>query len=168
MKTRINIDRFGTLISAITLIISVLLIADKILSTGPTEFILEGGKAVPVEGASYFSWTEVLFFIIAAWLGGMSFIYIILSSIEKESQNKKKEVSKKDGTVVPIANHLAGDEKIMFQNVINNDGLLQRELIVKTGFSEPKVSRLLDKLEGRDLIIRQREGMANRIFLKKG
>ncbi len=169
MTTRINIDRFGTLISAITLIISVLLIADKILSTGPTEFILEGGKAVPVEGASYFSWNEVLFFIIAAWLGGMSFIYIILSSIEKENKDKKEEISKVTGNVgLFTADLLAGDEKVMFQNVIDKDGLLQRELILITGFSEPKVSRLLDKLEGRNLIMRQREGMGNRIFLKKG
>jgi len=44
---------------------------------------------------------------------------------------------------------------------------LQRELILKTGFSEPKVSRLLDKAERRGLVIRQRDGMGNRIFLKK-
>jgi uncharacterized membrane protein len=44
--------------------------------------------------------------------------------------------------------------------------ILQRELISKTGFSEPKVSRLLDKLERRGLIIRQRDGMGNRVLIK--
>ena len=64
-------------------------------------------------------------------------------------------------------NLLEGDEKILFQNIIDNDGMLQRDLIAKTAFSEPKVSRLLDKVERRGLIIRQRDGMGNRIFLKK-
>lgn len=170
-----NTDRLSILISAIVLIISVLLLADKLLSTGPIQFILEDGKAVPVEGASYFSLNEVLFFIITAWLGGMSFLYIILSSREKvapdlvkgsseinESKNESKNIA------MLTANLLEGDEKLLLQNVVDNDGLLQRELILKTGFSEPKVSRLLDKAERRGLIIRQRDGMGNRVFLRKG
>jgi len=38
---------------------------------------------------------------------------------------------------------------------------------MKTGFSEPKVSRLLDRVERRGLIMRQRNGMGNRVLLKK-
>ena len=41
--------------------------------------------------------------------------------------------------------------RVLFQNILDNDGILQRELIVKTGFSEPKVSRLLDKAERRGI-----------------
>lgn len=93
MTTKMNTDRLSILISAIVLIISVILLADKLLSTGPIQFILEDGKAVPVEGASYFSLNEVLFFIITAWLGGMSFLYIILSSREKVAPDLVKESS---------------------------------------------------------------------------
>lgn len=171
MANKINIDRLSILISAIVLIISVLLLADKLLSTGPVQFILEDGKAVPVEGASYFSLNEVLFFIITAWLGGMSFLYIILSSREKVTPALVKEssvITESKNIAMLTANLLEGDEKILFQNIVDNDGLLQRELILKTGFSEPKVSRLLDKAERRGLIIRQRDGMGNRVFLKKG
>jgi len=56
------------------------------------------------------------------------------------------------------ADILEGDEKLLFQNIIDNDGILQRELVMKTGFSEPKVSRLLDRIERRGLIMRQRNG----------
>jgi len=167
--TKVNMDKRGNLISAIVLIISVLLLADKLLSTGPVQFILEDGKAVPVEGASYFSLNEVLFFIITAWLGGMSFLYIILSSREKETPDLKREIleiPESTSTATIAATLLEGDEKILFQNILDNDGILQRDLILKTGFSEPKVSRLLDKVERRGLIIRQRDGMGNRIFLK--
>ena len=171
MTTKMNAERFSILISAIVLIISVLLLADKLLSTGPIQFILEDGKAVPVEGASYFSLNEVLFFIITAWLGGMSFLYIILSSRENVTPDLVKESSviiEGKSIATLTANLLEGDEKILFQNIVDNDGLLQRELILKTGFSEPKVSRLLDKAERRGLIIRQRDGMGNRVFLRKG
>jgi uncharacterized membrane protein len=169
MKFKIDIASQGILISAIVLIISVILLIDKLLSTGPVQLIMEDGKAVPVEGVSYFSLIEVLFFIITSWLGGMSFLYIILSSREKRTPDIKMETVEipeiKSAALVAI-DMLEGDEKILFQNVIDNDGILQRDLVVKTGFSEPKVSRLLDKLERRGLIMRQRDGMGNRILIK--
>ena len=168
MAPKINIENRGILISAIVLIISVLLLIDRLLAQGPVQLILENGKAVPVEGASYFSLNEVLLFILAAWLGGMSFLYIIISSKEKETA-----VSEKIETVIPdnkstvAADILDGDEKILFQKIVGNDGLLQRDLILNTDFSEPKVSRLLDRLERRGLILRKRDGMGNRVMLKK-
>jgi len=170
MALKVNIGTRGILISAIVLIISVLLLIDRLLATGPVQFILEDGRAVPVEGASYFSLNEVLFFIITAWLGGMSFLYIILSSKEKETPELKGDIAglpEIKSTAILAANILEGDEKILFQKIIDNDGILQRELVLKTGFSEPKVSRLLDRIERRGLIVRQRDGMGNRVLLKK-
>lgn len=170
MAPKINIENRGILISAIVLIISVLLLIDRLLAQGPVQLILENGKAVPVEGASYFSLNEVLLFIIAAWLGGMSFLYIILSSKENEtpgSEQIETEIPENKSTAMVAAEILDGDEKILFQKIVDNDGLLQRELILNTDFSEPKVSRLLDKLERRGLIIRKRDGMGNRVMLKK-
>jgi uncharacterized membrane protein len=168
------------------LIISVLLLIDRLLATGPVQLILEDGKAIPVEGASYFPFNEVLFLIIIAWIGGMSFLNIILYSREKEISMDKEISLEKDipdlsikgtkdivgipeikSTALIAADLLEGDEKVLFRDILDNDGILQRELILKTGFSEPKVSRLLDRLERRALIIRQRDGMGNRVFLKK-
>jgi len=170
MAPKINIENRGILISAIVLIISVLLLIDRLLAQGPVQLILENGKAVPVEGASYFSLNEVLLFIIAAWLGGMSFLYIILSSKEKEtprSEQIETTIPENKSAAMMAADILDGDEKILFQKIVENNGLLQRELILNTDFSEPKVSRLLDKLERRGLIIRKRDGMGNRVMLKK-
>ncbi len=170
MAPKINIETRGILISAIVLIISVLLLIDRLLAQGPVQLILENGKAVPVEGASYFSLNEVMLFIIAAWLGGMSFLYIILSSKEKEtpgSEQIENAILENKSAAMVAADILDGDEKILFQKIVDNDGLLQRELILNTDFSEPKVSRLLDKLERRGLIIRKRDGMGNRVMLKK-
>jgi uncharacterized membrane protein len=174
MTPKLNIGKNSILISTIILIISVLLIIDRLLATGPVQLILADGKAVPIESASFFSINEVLFFIITAWFGGMSFLYIILNSKEMpELKDGEITESKREITVIPeskstlAATILEGDEKVLFQNIVDNDGILQRELIIKTGFSEPKVSRLLDKAERKGLIIRQRDGMGNRVFLTK-
>jgi uncharacterized membrane protein len=113
---------------------------------------------------------EVLLLIIAAWLGGMSFLYIIISSKEKEtpqSEQIETVIPENKSAAMVAADILDGDEKTIFQKIVDNDGLLQRELILNTDFSEPKVSRLLDKLERRGLIIRKRDGMGNRVMLKK-
>jgi uncharacterized membrane protein len=170
MTFKIKIENRGILISAIVLIISVLLLIDRLLAQGPVQLILENGKAVPVEGASYFSLNEVLLLLIAAWLGGMSFLYIILSSKEKETPGSEKietAIPENKNAAMVAADILEGDEKILFRKIVDNDGLLQRELILDTDFSEPKVSRLLDRLERRGLIIRKRDGMGNRVMLKK-
>lgn len=171
MVLKVNTGMNGILISAIILIISVLLLIDRLLATGPVQLILENGTAVPVEGASYFSSNEVLFFIITAWLGGMSFLYIILFSKETEIPGLKEDTTEKSegkNTVQLAASLLEGDEKILFKEILDKNEILQRELVLKTGFSEPKVSRLLDRLERRGLIIRQRNGMGNKVLIKTG
>ncbi|MDO8726651.1 MAG: MarR family transcriptional regulator [Candidatus Methanoperedens sp.] len=174
MTLKLNIVKQWILISSIVLIFSVLLLIDRLLATGPVQLIMEDGKAIPIEGASYFSFNEVLLLILTAWLGGMSFLYIIQFSREKETQDismkeskEITEVPESKSSAIFAANILEGDEKIIFQNIIDNDGILQRDIIMKTGFSEPKVSRLLDRIEKRGLIIRQRNGMGNRVLLKK-
>lgn len=167
MSLKLKIGTHGVLISAIVLMISVLLLIDRLLATGPVQLILEDGRAIPVEGASYFSLNEVLFFIITAWLGGMSFLYIILYPKEKGTTDIiGAGITENKNTALLAANMLEGDEKTVFREIIDNNEILQRELILKTGFSEPKVSRLLDKLERRGLVLRMRDGMGNRIMLK--
>jgi uncharacterized membrane protein len=167
MKLKLNIGKYNILISVIVLIISVLLLIERLLATGPVQLVLENGQAVPIEGVSYFSLNEVLFLIITAWFGGMSFLYIFLHSNESEAPAlKENTVAANKSTAMLAANLLDGDEKILLQRIVDNNEILQRELILKTGFSEPKVSRLLDKLEKRGLIIRQRNGMGNRVLIK--
>lgn len=167
MKLKLNTGKHNILIAAIVLIISVLMLINRLLATGPVQLVLENGQAVPIEGTSYFSLNEVLFLIITAWFGGMSFLYIFLLSNESEVPTLKENTAADNkSTAMLAAKMLEGDEKILLQKIIDGGTILQRELILKTGFSEPKVSRLLDKLERRGLIIRQRDGMGNKVVIK--
>ena len=61
---------------------------------------------------------------------------------------------------------LDGDEQVLVQVLIQGRGsLVQQELVRSTGFSDAKVSRLLDRLEGRGLVVRERRGMSNLVRL---
>lgn len=81
----------------------------------------------------------------------------------KEAGQKKlaKESYKK------IIDALGADERKVFVELINSQGsIYQSDLIGKTGFTKVKVTRILDRLEGKGLVERKRRGMTNIIILK--
>jgi uncharacterized membrane protein len=57
---------------------------------------------------------------------------------------------------------LQGDERRMLRQIFDAGGqILQKDLVYRAGFSKVKVTRLLDKLERKGLIIRERHGSTN-------
>ena len=59
-------------------------------------------------------------------------------------------------------------EKQIFEKIIESEGtIFQSDLVDKTGFTKVKVTRILDKLEGKKLIERKRRGMTNVVILKQ-
>ncbi len=56
------------------------------------------------------------------------------------------------------------DERRMYLEIREHGGqMYQRELVAKGDFSKAKVTRVLDKLERRGLVVRERHGMTNRV-----
>jgi uncharacterized membrane protein len=67
-----------------------------------------------------------------------------------------------------VLDELAGDEKTIFEKIIDAKGtVFQSDLVSNTKFNKVKVTRILDKLEGRGLIERKRRGMSNVVILKQ-
>ena len=59
------------------------------------------------------------------------------------------------------------EEKVIIKALENADGtIFQSDLVEKTQFGKVKVSRILDRLEGRGLLERKRRGMTNVVVLK--
>jgi uncharacterized membrane protein len=76
-----------------------------------------------------------------------------------------KKVSK--DSYKEIFNKLSPDERTVLEKVIEAEGtIFQSELIERTKFSKAKVTRILDKLEGKGLLERRRRGMSNIIVIK--
>jgi len=63
---------------------------------------------------------------------------------------------------------LAPEEKTVFELVQATGTIFQSELVEKTQFSKVKITRILDRLEGKGLVERRRRGMTNVIILKEG
>ena len=63
---------------------------------------------------------------------------------------------------------LAGDERKMFRRIVDAGGeVLQKDLVAEGVFSRAKVTRLLDKLERKGLIVRERFGSTNLVRVSK-
>ena len=96
-------------------------------------------------------------------------LFLIFSKEEKEIIIKKVkervEIEKKRKPV--DYSKLDKDEKVIVKIIEEFDGtIFQSDLVEKTDFSKVKVSRILDKLKGRQIIERKRRGMTNVVVLK--
>lgn len=61
---------------------------------------------------------------------------------------------------------LKSEEKQVYKIVSGEKAIFQADLIEKTGFGKAKMSRIIDRLEGRGLVERKRRGMTNIVALK--
>lgn len=81
---------------------------------------------------------------------------IIVKTIKEKTQKKQFNLS-----------GLRKEDKQVFQIVRESKTIFQADLIEKLGFGKAKVSRILDRLENKNLIERKRRGMTNVVVLKE-
>jgi uncharacterized membrane protein len=102
-------------------------------------------------------------------------LYLILFGEETRIVTKIKRVKEQlepkkltKANYEKIMNDMDSDEKTVLEKVIESEGsIFQSALVEKTGYSKVKVTRILDKLEGKAIIERKRRGMTNIIILKQ-
>lgn len=83
-----------------------------------------------------------------------------LRPARKESQLTKEEINQK-------MENLEEEEKSLMRIIMREEGsAYQSDLIKETSLSKVRITRILDKLEGKGLIERKRRGMTNIIILK--
>ena len=86
--------------------------------------------------------------------------HIIIKKI-REKQDKQPEKKNVDLSL------LDKDEKMIINKIQENKGtIFQSELVEKSGFDKVKVTRILDRLDGKQVIQRMRRGMTNVVLLK--
>lgn len=85
--------------------------------------------------------------------------------IKEMSRDVKSKTT--NDNIKRILSSLTGDERSIYNLVIDADGsVFQSELSKSTGYSKVKVTRILDRLEGKGVIERKRRGMTNIVLLK--
>lgn len=81
---------------------------------------------------------------------------IVVKKIKERMPEKKYDVSE-----------LNKEEKMIFGIVKENRAVFQADLIEKTGLGKAKMSRIIDRLEGKGFVERKRRGMNNIVVLKE-
>ena len=78
----------------------------------------------------------------------------------KPTRITKENYEKILGTLEP-------DERIILEQIIAANGsIFQSQLVDETKFTKVKITRILDRLEGKGVIERKRRGMTNIVLLK--
>ena len=96
----------------------------------------------------------------------VSFI-LIFSKPQKEVIFKTRTVEKKIPKKKIDISELKQDEKQIFELIQNNKAIFQADLIEKTGFGKAKMTRIIDRLEGKGFVERKRRGMTNVVVMKE-
>lgn len=188
----VKIRSISLVIGVVALIASLILIL-MIFAFGPEGGLGWMGGHTPEDDSSSALSSEEIIVLALAIAMMVSAIGLILFSIFTKSEDKKApeevkpEEKETEQTAPPpssepqseleeeaereqelISRLLDGDEKKLFNLIVENDGvILQKDIVAKGIFSKAKVTRLLDKLENRGLIEKERHGLTNKIRVKK-
>jgi len=88
---------------------------------------------------------------------------IIIKKIKEKNINEENKIKEKEKNLKLMDQ----DEKKVYQSILDSQGtIFQSDLVEKLGFDKVKVTRILDRLEGRQLIERRRRGMTNVVILR--
>ena len=152
----------GILITGIAVLMGFIIFSFNRALTDIVNTTCSHGAECPMWGAIDFQTnvsTGIMMFVIAV---GLYFTFFGKEEVVIESNQKKS--SKKYNKIM---DRLTSDETIVLEKVIEAEGaIFQSELVDKAKFSKAKVTRVLDKLEGKNLIERRRRGMSNVVILK--
>jgi len=128
-----------------------------------------------------------LFLLLSAIILGVALAYVFmtrgLKGAEKEPLGETVRPAQEQGPALPpeippnVASSVApevalrllsGDERRLYWRVVEAGGaILQKDLVGTMPFSGSKITRLLDRLEIKGLIERERHGMTNRVRLSE-
>ena len=165
MKNRI----VGTLIIVIAFLIGLIVyIFNKALTTivGTS---CSHGSSCPMWGTINAQTNIGIIIMILVMLIGL---YLVFFGKEEKIITKLKIIKQKNDTETKkdyskIMSTLDKEEKIVLERIIESEGtIFQSDLVEKTEFPKVKITRILDRLEGRNLVERKRRGMTNIVILK--
>lgn len=123
--------------------------------------LVHEGKECPAQNAI----NQQTYFVygIAGLLVIISLV-LIFSKPQKEiiiKKIKERKIKKKIDT-----SGLKSEEKKVLKLVQDDKAIFQADLIEKTDFGKAKMTRIIDRLEGKGFVERKRRGMTNIVVLK--
>lgn len=104
-------------------------------------------------------WLSIMLISLSGLFVG-SFVYYILN------KHYVKEKHKSGKAIVKTLSFLEDDERKVIKSILKLSGeITQRKLCELTGFDKVKISRILSRLESKNLVQKEKYGMTNKIIL---
>ncbi|MEK6914369.1 MAG: MarR family transcriptional regulator [Nanoarchaeota archaeon] len=94
-------------------------------------------------------------------------LILIFSKPEEKIVIKTKIIEKKTEKKILDTNGLKPEEKQILKLIQDSKTIFQAELIEKTSFGKAKMTRIIDRLEGRGFVERKRRGLTNVVVLRE-
>mgnify|MGYP001569771165 CR=1 FL=1 len=94
-------------------------------------------------------------------------LMLIFSKPQERVIVKTKTIEKKLQKKIMNTDELKKEEKHILGLIQASKTIFQADLIEKTGFGKAKMTRTIDRLEGKGLVERKRRGMTNIVVLKE-
>jgi len=134
------------------------------------------GPTCPMWGSISFETNVGLGLMVFVVLVGLYLIFFakddpqIVKEVHHEIKVIKEQVKAKrfdKAHYKNVLNTLEPEERTVMENIIESNGsIFQSQLVENTKQSKVKITRILDRLEGKGLIERKRRGMTNVVILK--
>ena len=163
----------GILIIVIALLIGFIIYSFNQAMTDIVNASCSHGPSCPMWGTISFQTNVSIGMMLFVIIIGMYLIFwskeerIVTKIKTFKTQVEPKKITKEN--YQKVMSTLTGDEKNVLLKIIESQGtIFQSDLVDKTKFTKVKVTRILDRLEGKGLIERKRRGMTNVIILKGG
>lgn len=161
-----NHKSIGSLLTALAVILLFVLIVVKINTDREEAFlcrVVETSPTLDMEECpahgSYTSWLMLAAFGLSFLIFG-SGLYLLFLPVKKDPRESLFSPAVDPST-------LTGEERTIYDKIkLNQGSLYQSDLIKETGLSKVKISRILDKMEGKGILEKKRRGMTNIVVLK--
>ena len=168
MKNRI----VGILVIIIALLIGFIIYSFNQAMTSIINVSCSHGPSCPMWGTISFQTNVSIGIMLFVIIIGLYLIFwskeerIVTKIKTFKTQVEPKKITKDN--YQKVMSTLTNDEKNVLLKIIESqETIFQSDLVDKTKFTKVKVTRILDRLEGKGLIERKRRGMTNVIILKR-
>ncbi len=159
-----KMKQFKLVIAMVLLISSIVVFAINMLNSQAIQIVLETGQEVTTS-SNYFTLTKVIIIAMTSFFIGGAITYVFYNSDKDNNVFKMNNEKNSYDLVIPF---LKDDEKKVILSLKDNKGeILQNKLVRNLGISKVKTTRLLASLERKNLIVKERFGLTNKIrFIK--
>lgn len=159
-----------TVIMAVLFAVSTFTFAIKVLMPTTTRIIIPGEDPIIVGEIYRYTQIDVAIISVSTIILAFSTFYLLFAnSIGSKNALLITENSNSSEIDVDFALRLLdGDKRKIFNEIVEAKGeILQSDLHAVTGFSKAKITRILDYLEIKGLVVRKSYGMTNKIAINR-